>query len=163
MRTRVRHVEQQADACTQLRTHCPASIVEGVNQARRVLDAGIGQDLRDAKSRHHELSCILNIGGVYESKERHLEHGLKNLLRAAVDTIVENQRMRFDYSAEWPSLRSECEKEFAVLTASLPALQAAYDDAVHELEKPLDHYSDPQRSTAFRSLKALHLRRGLMV
>ena len=141
-----RRVEQQADAVTQLRTHCPASIVEGVNQARRVLDAGIGQDLRDAKSRHHELMCNLNIGNVYDTPLKHIEYGLLRSLPAAVAKIVVNQILRYDFSAEWPSLKAQCQREFDELTGKLPGLQAEYDEQVRQLEIPLDHYSDPKNS-----------------
>jgi len=141
-----RRVEQQADAVTQLRTHCPVAIVDSVNRERRALEAGVGQDLRDSKSRHHELMCNLDLDNVYESKEKHIEYGLLRSLPAAVAKIVVNQILRYDYSAEWPSLKAKCAAEYAAITEKLPELQAVYDDAVRQAELPLDFYSDPKNS-----------------
>jgi len=142
----IRRAEQQADACTQLRTMCPVAIVDGVNRERRALEAGVGQDLRDAKSRQHELMCNLNLNNVYESAAKHIEYGLLRSLPGAVRTIVEGRSQRYELSAEWPSLKAECQREFEALTEKLPELQAVYDDAVRVLELPLDHYSDPKNS-----------------
>ena len=142
----IRRAEQQADACTQLRTMCPVAIVDGVNRERRALEAGVGQDLRDSKSRHHELMCNLDLDNVYESKEKHIEYGLLRSLPAAVAKIVVNQILRYDYSAEWPSLKAKCAAEYAAITEKLPELQAVYDDAVRQAELPLDFYSDPKNS-----------------
>ena len=90
--------------------------------------------------------CNLNIGNVYDTPLKHIEYGLLRSLPAAVTKIVVNQILRYDYSAEWPALKAECQREFDELTVKLPELQAAYDEAVRELEMPLDHYSDPKNS-----------------
>lgn len=142
--TAQKRVEAQSEAVQQLRNHCPQDIVERVRQAVKVVEAGIGQDLRDAQSRHHELKCILNIDNVYESKETHLGFGLKNLLRAAVTQSVEGNMIRLSYSPEWPLLRVECEREFSELSGRLPELQAEYDEAIRQAELPLSYYADPK-------------------
>jgi len=141
-----RRVEQQADACTQLRTMCPVAIVDGVNRERRALEAGVGQDLRDAKSRQHELMCNLNLNAVYESAAKHIEYGLLRSLPAAVAKIVVNQILRYDYSAEWPSLKAKCAAEYAAITEKLPELQSVYDDAVQVSEMPLNFYTNQPAS-----------------
>ena len=142
--TSQRRVEQQADAVSQLRAYCPAGIKEKVKLAVNIVQAGIGQDLRDAKARHHELRCILNIGGAYEDQKKHLEFGLKNLLPAAVTEGVRNSMIQRTYSPEWPALKAECEQEYADLSERLPSLQDEHEEAIQAAELPLDFYSDPE-------------------
>ena len=141
-----KRVEEQTLAVQQLREVCPVAIVDGVNRERRALEAGVGQDLRDSKSRHHELMCNLNLNNVYESKEKHIEYGLLRSLPAAVAKIVVNQILRYDYSAEWPSLKAKCAAEYAAITEKLPELQSVYDDAVQVSEMPLNFYTNQPAS-----------------
>lgn len=143
-----RRVEQQTEAVVNLRQHVPNHIRERVQRAVNVVNTGIGADLRDAKARHHELTCILNIGNVYESQERHLEFGLKNLLPAAVITGENGRFITRAYSPEWPTLQAECQREFAELNQRLPDLQAEYDSQIQQAELPLDFYSNPALQAA---------------
>lgn len=62
----------------------------------------------------------------------------------AVRTIVEGRSNRYDYSDQWPSLKSAAEREFAELNQRLPELQREYDEALAVVEAPLDYYSDPK-------------------
>ena len=140
--TAQRRVEQQGDAVQQLRGHASDEIREGVRQAVKIVEAGIGQDLRDAKSRRHELRCILNIDNVYASPEKHLE-SLQRLLPKAVSKSVDAGKMiRLAYSAQWVALRTECQTELDELQQRLPKLQAEYDQAIEQVEAPLDYYSN---------------------
>ena len=142
--TAQKRVEAQSEAIQQLRSHAPDDIKERVRQAVKVVEAGIGQDLRDAKARHHELVCILNVGGVYPTQEKHLE-SLQRLLPKAVSKTVDGWKMiRLSYSSEWPTSKPECQAELAELEQRLPELQAEYDAAVQQAELPLDYYSDPK-------------------
>lgn len=143
-----RRCEQQAEAVVSLRLHVPAHIKEQVQQAVKVVEAGIGQDLRDAKSRHHELVCILNHGNVYESQEKHIEFGLKNLLPAAVITGLNGRTITRAYSPEWPALKADAEREFAEVNQRLPEIQAEYDEQTRQAEQPLDYYSTPEYQAA---------------
>ncbi|MCA9050048.1 MAG: hypothetical protein KDA89_15030 [Planctomycetaceae bacterium] len=138
--TAQKRVEAQAEAVQQLRGYCPEDIKESVRLAVKTVEAGIGQQLRDAKTRHHELRCILNEGGLYPSTEKHLE-SLQRILRAAVSETVENKMIRRSYSPAWPALKAECENELRELSARLPELQSQYDQQIQRAELPLDHYA----------------------
>ena len=142
--TSAKRVEAQGQAVEQLRSHCPVDIAERVKTARKIVESTIGADLRNAKSRHHELRCILNIDNVYASPEKHLE-SLQRLLPAGVSKTVDSGKMiRLAYSPQWVTLKAECQVELDELTARLPELQAEYDAAVQQAELPLDYYSDPK-------------------
>jgi hypothetical protein len=136
-----RRVEQQAEAVSQLRSHCPADIKESVSLAVKVVEASVGQQLRDTQSRQNELRCILNIDNVYPDPKTHLEFGLKHLLPAAVRESVSNNMIARGYSPEWPMLRSQCESEYAAICERLPELQAEYDAAIEQAERPLGFYA----------------------
>jgi hypothetical protein len=140
--TAQKRVEQQGEAKQQLRSHCPPDIKETVKLAVKTVEAGIGQQLRDAKARHHELRCILNIDNVYESAEKHIEYGLKRLLKAAVSETVNRQIISRSYSPEWPSLKAECQDEYGELCQRLPELQAEYDQQIEQAEAPLSFYAN---------------------
>jgi hypothetical protein len=140
--TAQKRVEQQGEAVQQLRTRCPEDIKETVKLAVKVVEDGIGHQLRDAKARHHELRCILNIDNVYESAEKHIEYGLRRLLPEAVQTATEGRMMRYGYSAEWPMLKSQCQLEYAALCQQVPELQAEYDTAIERAELSLGFYAN---------------------
>lgn len=146
-----RRVEQQSDAVQQLRGFCPAHIKEQVQQARKVVEAGIGQDLRDSKTRLNELRSILNLDNCHGDQKKHLEWGLQRSLPAAVEKILHgnpklgSQTIELRYSAQWPALKAECEKEYAELSGRLPEIQAEYDEQIRQSELPLDFYSNGPR------------------
>jgi hypothetical protein len=138
--TAQKRVEAQSEAVQQLRTLCPQDIKERVQQAIRIVEAGIGQDLRTATARHRELQGILNLGNVYESPQKHLD-ALKFLLRSAVLEGVSSGFVTRAYSPEWPMLRSQCESEYAAICERLPQLQTEYDAAIEQAELPLGFYA----------------------
>lgn len=142
--TAQKRVTAQAEAVQQLRQYVPPDVKESVQVAIRGIEAGIGQDLRNAQARHHELRCVLNINSVYESAKQHIEFGLRNLLPAAVSTTVQNSMISHGYSPKWPALKAECEREFSELSSRLPELQAEYDEAIRQAELPLEYYADPK-------------------
>ncbi len=139
----VKRVEEQVAACQRAREVAPNHIKEKVQQARNVIEAGAGQDLREAKQRHQELICVLNVGNVYADQKTHIENGLRRLLPAAVVQGVSGRMITLAYSAEWPALKAECEQEFAELNTKLPGIQAEYDQQIAAAELPLNFYSDP--------------------
>ena len=143
--TAQKRADAQAEAVQQLRQVCPQDIREQVQRSVKAVEAGIGQDLRTAKARHHELKCILNLDNVYESVQKHIEFGLRTLLPAAVTQTVDAGRMiRHAYSTEWPTLKAEHELEFAELSDQLPELQTEFDEAIRQAEQPLDYFSTNQ-------------------
>lgn len=141
--TAQKRVEAQSDAVQQLRNHCPQDIKERVQQAVRIVEAGIGQDLRTATARHRELQSVLNLGNVYESPQKHLD-ALKFLSRAAVLEGVSGNFVTRAYSPEWPAIKAAAEIEYADLAGRLPELQAEYDEAIRQAESPLSYYADPK-------------------
>lgn len=133
-----KRVQQQNDAVVRLRDMVPLHIKNAVGKAERELNTkGIGKDLREAKQRHNELSNILNLGGVYATKEDHVRFGLSRLLP---DAVIRNTNA---FSQEWPALKAACQREFDELNKKLPKLQEAYDKALAVAEAPLAYYSDP--------------------
>ena len=145
-RLSAKRVEEQRDACKRARELAPRHVKEKVQQARNIIDAGIGQDLRKAKARHHDLVYILNVGNVYENLQCHLEYGLQRLLPAAVVRSVSGRMATLRYSEQWPGLKAECQAEYDALSEQLPALQAEYDSQITVAELALNYYSDPKFS-----------------
>ncbi len=146
-RLSAKRCEEQRDAVSKLRELVPLHVRQQVDQATTVLNtSGVGATLREAKSRHHELVCVLNHGGVYDRPEKHIEYGLRRLLPEAVRTTVEGQMIRYAYSPEWPALKTAAETEFAELNQRLPGLQAAYDQELAAIELGLDFYSNGQQN-----------------
>lgn len=144
--TAQKRVEQQSEAKQQLRSHCPADIKEAVKLAVKVVEASIGQQLREAKARHHELRCILNIDNVYENQGRHLEYALSKNLPDAVEIVLHgpaggNRTIERRYSAAWPALRAQCQQEYAAVCEQIPDLQAEYNAAIEQAELPLGFYA----------------------
>lgn len=140
-RLSAKRVEEQTDAVTQLRRLCPEDVAEAVRAEVKVVEAGVGQDLRDATARAHTLRCAIN-DGVYDSPKKHIEYSLLNFAPEAVETIVVNSMIQRRYSAAWPTLRAEFQAELAELNERLPELQAEYDSQIQAAEKPLDYHSD---------------------
>ena len=139
-----KRVQQQNDAVVRLREMVPLHIKIAVGKAETELNTkGIGKDLREAKQRHHELSCILNKDGVYKNQHDHLTLGLKRLLPEAVVQGLDGRSIVWAYSATWLIHKVKCEAEFALLNSRLPKLQEAYDKALAIVLQPLDYYSDP--------------------
>ena len=139
--------EEQRDAVSRLRELLPQHVQSKVDQAKVILNnEGVGVDLREAKTRHHELVCILNVGGVYARQEKHIEYALRMNLPEAVNTITEGGMNRYVYSASWPGLKAAAELEFAEVAAKLPELQAAYDAELAVIELALDFYSNGRQN-----------------
>lgn len=139
--TAQKRVTAQAEAVQQLRQFVPPDVKEKVQQAVKAVEAGIGQDLRNAQARHHELKCILN-PSLYESQDAYLEFGLKNLLPAAVTAVTDGNMIRRRFSPEWPALKEAAETEFRELAERLPTMQAEYDAAIEQAESGLDFYAN---------------------
>ena len=139
-------VEQHRESKMKCREFAPLADRQKVDEAKSILNTqGVGADLRAAKSRHQELVCVLNVGGVYDSPAKHIEYALRrNLPEAVTKTVDGGGMIRLAYSPEWPALKSAAEVEFAELNSKLPELQAAYDAELFEIEKGLDFYSNPQ-------------------
>jgi len=141
-RLAAQRVEHQREAHKQLPELTPKVLKKEVGAAENLLNQqGIGAQLRAATARHSELTGILNHGGVYDRPEKHID-GLRRLLPDAVRSIVEgpeggNRSMRYAYSEQWPSLKAECEREFAEVNQRLPELQREYDAALAIVRKPL--------------------------
>ena len=146
-RLSAKRCDEQRDAVSKLRELVPSHIRQKVEQGILILNTeGVGATLREVKSRHHELVCILNVGDVYESTARHIEFGLRQLFPEAVTQTDENRWNQYVYSPSWPGLKSAAEVEFAELNSKLPELQAAYDAELAEIENRLDFYSNGQQN-----------------
>lgn len=140
-RLAAQRVEHQRGADKQLPELAPKVVKKEVSDAESLLNTqGVGAELRAAKQRHQELTCILNVDGVYPNQADHIQHGLKRLLPEAVVTGVTGRMVEYGYSPMWPSLKAECEREFTELNPRLPELQAAYDKALTIVRKPLADY-----------------------
>ena len=138
---------EQSEAVAKLRELVPSHVRAKVDNELSVLNTeGVGATLRETKSRHHELVCILNVGDVYESPARHIEWGLRGLCPAAVTQTVEVGWNRYAYSPSWPALKSAAEVEFAELNSKLQELQAAYDAELAVIETALDFYSNGRQN-----------------
>ena len=146
-RLSAKRCEEQRDAVSKLRELVPSHVRSKVDNQLSILNTeGVGGILREAKARHHELVCILNVGGVYDRPEKHIEYALRRNLPDAVRTIVEGNSRRYVYSDQWPALKSAAEVEFSEVNAKLPEIQAAYDAELFEIEKGLDFYSNGQQN-----------------
>ena len=88
----------------------PGYIRKLVAAAETLLNTqGVGAELRAATARLHELKCILNIGGVYDRPEMHID-ALRRLCRDAVTTTTYGRMLNFQYSPEWPQIKADCER-----------------------------------------------------
>jgi len=138
-------LEVTREELAELPKDAPPFLRKKIGKAETLLNTqGIGGGLRDAKQREHELRCILNLGNVYESPDRHIEYGLKRLCPDAVISTAHNRMMSYGYSPAWPGIKADCEREYAEVTARIPELQAAYDVALAEVKRPLiDYFMNP--------------------
>jgi len=136
-RLAAQRVEHQREAHKQLPEFVPKVLKKEVGAAENLLnEQGIGAEFRAAKARHSELTGVLNINGVYDRPEKHID-GLRRLLPEAVQTITEGRMNRYSYSPAWSALKAQCEAEFVELNERLPELQREYDAALAIVRKPL--------------------------
>jgi hypothetical protein len=134
-------VEHTDEALAKLPNVAPGYVRKRVAAAETLLNTqGVGAELRAAKARLHELTCVLNLGGVYDSVATHIDYGLRRLCPDAVTSTVRGGMMSYHYSPEWPSLKAAAETEYAEITARIPELQAAFDTALAAVQKPLTDY-----------------------
>ena len=139
-----KRVEETREELVELPKDAPPFLRKRVAKAEAVLNTeGIGSELRAASARLHELKCILNLAGVFETQDRHID-ALRRLCPDAVTSTVQGRMMSYQYSPAWPALKAAAEIEYAEISARLPELQAAFDTALAEVRKPLiDYFMNP--------------------
>mgnify|MGYP003667664809 CR=1 FL=1 len=138
-----KRVEQQREAVVKCREFVPLYVRQSVDAARtNLLTSGSGKALRDAEARRHELVCTLNVGGIYDRQEKHIDT-LSRLLPVAVAQTVQGRMISYRYSDQWAGLKADAEREFDSLNQQLPELQSVFDADLDVVEKPLDYWSNP--------------------
>ena len=140
--TAIRRAEQQADACTQLRTMCPQHIQQRVESKVSTIANTLRRDVIDAESRIHELQCCLT-PAKYQNQSLYLE-ALRRSFREAVNADAAGRSLTYRLAPAWPAIRGEIEAELFELQSKLPGLQALYDDAIEAAEMPLNYYTSNQ-------------------
>ena len=139
-RLTAKRVEETREAMAKLPNVAPGYIRKRVAAAETLLNTqGVGAELRAATARLHELKCILNIGGVFENQDRHID-ALRRLCRDAITSSVQNRMMSYHYSPAWPGIKAAAETEYTEISARLPEVQAAFDTALAEIKRPLLDY-----------------------
>lgn len=135
-----KRVADQREAMAKLPNVAPGYVRKRVAAAETSLNTqGAGAELRAATARLHELKCILNIGGVFETQDRHID-ALRRLCRDAVTSTVQGRMMSYHLSPAWPGIKAAAEIEYAEISARLPEVQAAFDTALAEIRRPLIDY-----------------------
>lgn len=142
-----KRVEETREELAELPKDAPPFLRKRVAAAETLLNAeGVGAELRAATARLHELKCVLNVGGVYDRPEMHID-ALRRLCPDAVTSAVQGRMMSYQYSPAWPGIKADCEREYSEVTARLPELQAAFDTALAEVRMPLiDYFMNPQEN-----------------
>lgn len=136
-----KRVEETREALAKLPNVAPGYVRKRVAAAETLLNTqGVGAELRAATARLHELTCVLNLGGVYDSVATHIDYGLRRLCPDAVTSTAHGRMMSYNYSPAWPGIKAAAETEHAELSQQIPGLQAAYDVALAEVRKPLTDY-----------------------
>jgi len=141
-RLSAKRVEDQADACRQLRELAPEAIAKEVRDRRNALDATLMRSIYDLQTRENELACCLDPQR-YATEAAYLEM----LERSHADAVVRVETLntfRRRLSPHWQTIKAAMELELAELRSQLEIKQADYETTLAPLVARLDYYTTAQ-------------------